>query len=138
MGFILAYLGDEGGKKGFISAVGVLPQYRGKGVGSALLERGVEALRGEGGKGSGGAKGDWRGEEEGNEEMNVVIGSETPRFWPGLPTTFGGGVGVWFGKRGMSVPISFSSLRVWSTPVMFIFPLLETRMGVDYDRLTTR
>lgn len=92
-GFILTYLGDGGeGKKGFVSVVGVLPQYRGRGVGGKLLERGVGALRGAAGE----------GKEEGRE-IEIVIGSETPRFWPGLPVEFGENVKAWFGKRGMLI-----------------------------------
>ncbi|KAG4427415.1 hypothetical protein IFR05_017101, partial [Cadophora sp. M221] len=38
--------------------------------------------------------------ENGGELKSLVIGSETPRFWPGLPVTFGESVEAWFGKRG--------------------------------------
>ena len=46
------------------------------------------------------------GKEEGKEEgreIEIVIGSETPRFWPGLPVEFGENVKAWFGKRGMLI-----------------------------------
>ncbi|KAH7372106.1 hypothetical protein BKA64DRAFT_728857 [Cadophora sp. MPI-SDFR-AT-0126] len=103
VGFILAYLGD-GGKKGYISALGVLPQYRGKGVGSKLLERGLVGL-----KSAGAAGEELHGDTESGEGMKIVIGSEMPRFWPGLPIGFveGGGdwdARKWWGRRGFKKP----------------------------------
>ncbi|KAH6718358.1 hypothetical protein BKA61DRAFT_732648 [Leptodontidium sp. MPI-SDFR-AT-0119] len=88
IGFVLAYLGDES-TKGYISALGVREEARGRGVGGELLERAVVELK-------------RAASEKGCELKSLVLGSDTPRFWPGLPTDFGEGIGVggWFGRRG--------------------------------------
>ncbi|KAK0105035.1 hypothetical protein ONS95_004597 [Cadophora gregata] len=113
VGFILTYLslGNEDGKtktkKRYISAIGVLPTHRERGVGGALLKRGVGALRGGVGERDGDGDGHGDGDGEGEmEKIKIVIGSETPRFWPGLPVEFtlgeGESVGVWLGRRGFN------------------------------------
>lgn len=101
VGFVLAYMGDEG-MKGYVSVIGVLEEMRGWGVGSGLLLRACEALRG-------------AAKEKGTELKNLGIGSETPRFWPGMPGEFAVGVGRWFEERGMSsnlvnFPVTWVSL----------------------------
>ncbi|KAH7311077.1 hypothetical protein BKA65DRAFT_601100 [Rhexocercosporidium sp. MPI-PUGE-AT-0058] len=85
-GFVFSYLGDDG-VKGYVSAIGVLEGSRGKGVGGLLVERAVVELKA-------------AAREKGGELKSLVVGSETPRFWPGLPVEFGGEVGGWFERRG--------------------------------------
>lgn len=84
-GFILSYLVD--GTHGKISAVGVLPRFRGKGLGTALLKNAQAGLKNAAGEG--GLK-------------SLEIGSKTPRFWPGLPIGFSQEVKDFFVHRSMS------------------------------------
>lgn len=64
-GFCLAYLFDDGMAK--ISAIGVLPQFRGKGLGTAFIFKAREELNQLG------------------ELKSFGIGSVFPRFWAGVP-----------------------------------------------------
>ena len=64
-GFCLAYLFDDGMAK--ISAVGVLPEFRNKGLGTALVSQARKELH------------------EVGEVKSFGIGSVFPRFWAGVP-----------------------------------------------------
>lgn len=86
-GFCLAYLID--GSHGKIAAVGVLPEFRGKGLGTALLKHAQEDLRNT-------ARGNGDGELK-----TLEIGSQTPRFWPQVPVDFPQEVKDFFIHRGM-------------------------------------
>ncbi|KAH8816653.1 putative beta-N-acetylglucosaminidase [Xylogone sp. PMI_703] len=73
-GFCLSYLID--GVHGKIAVVGVLPEYRCKGLGTALVKKAQAGLRNAaraGGKG---------------ELKTLEIGSQTPRIWPQVPKEF--------------------------------------------------
>jgi len=73
-GFCMSFLLD--GRHGKISTIGVLPGYRGKGLGTALVTRAQEELRVDAftvGMG---------------ELKDFGIGSVFPRFWPGVPIDF--------------------------------------------------
>lgn len=87
-GFCLSFLAD--GAHGKIAAVGVLPEYRAKGLGTAFIEKAWTELRnlacanGEG------------------ELKSLDIGSLAPRFWPQMPTDFPPEVKDFFLHRGIS------------------------------------
>ncbi|TVY27097.1 Beta-hexosaminidase [Lachnellula hyalina] len=68
-GFCLSFLTD--GNQGTIAAMGVLPKFRGKGIGTALLTAAHQRLILESST-SGGLK-------------SFGLGSVFPRFWPGVP-----------------------------------------------------
>ncbi|TVY91803.1 Beta-hexosaminidase [Lachnellula willkommii] len=68
-GFCLSFLTD--GNQGTIAVIGVLPKFRGKGIGTALLTAAHQRLRLES-SASGGLK-------------SLGLGSVFPRFWPGVP-----------------------------------------------------
>ncbi|KAL2062062.1 hypothetical protein VTL71DRAFT_6328 [Oculimacula yallundae] len=93
-GFILSYLSDNA-QTGFISALGITPSSRNQGIGSALLSKAKEALR-------------EAAKEKGVTLKKFVLGSVTPRFWPGVPVEFvgegegRGGFGRWWGGRGFT------------------------------------
>lgn len=85
-GFCLSFLAD--GAQGKIAAVGVLPEYRGKGLGTAFIEKakaGLISLARANGE---------------SELKSLAIGSETPRFWPRMPTDFPPEVKNFFLHRG--------------------------------------
>lgn len=87
-GFCLSFLED--GKHGKIAAVGVLTEYRGKGLGTALVETARAGLR--------------RAADENGEELSSLeIGSMAPRFWPQMPVDFPPEVGRFFLNRGIYV-----------------------------------
>lgn len=66
-GFVISFFFSLGGKKsGFITAVGVLPEWRGKGLGTALVAKARRALTELG-------------------PLGLQWGSVFPRFWPGIP-----------------------------------------------------
>ncbi|TVY40999.1 Beta-hexosaminidase [Lachnellula occidentalis] len=70
-GFCLSFLTN--GNQGTIAAIGVLPESRGKGIGTALLTAAHQRLRMES-SASGGLK-------------SLGLGSVFPRFWPGVPVS---------------------------------------------------
>lgn len=87
-GFCLSFLDD--GKHGKIAAVGVLPEYRGKGLGIALMETAQAGLR-------------RAACEDGGGGLSLLeIGSLAPRFWPQVPVDFPPEVGQFFLNRGIS------------------------------------
>lgn len=70
-GFVMSYFFTLGNSNfGKITAVGVLPEYRGKGLGTALIARARGALT------------------QGPALKNLQIGSVFPRFWPAVPIEF--------------------------------------------------
>lgn len=94
-GFCLSFL--ENGAHGKIAAVGVLPEYRGKGLGTAFMEKAQAGLRDVA-----------RASGEG-ELKSLEIGSQFPRFWLQMPTDFPPEVKDFFLHRGASpYPVSSS------------------------------
>ncbi|KAH7128048.1 hypothetical protein B0J13DRAFT_143270 [Dactylonectria estremocensis] len=85
-GFCLSYLADGGNGK--IAVIGVVPEYRGKGLGTAFMEKAQAELR-NAARASGGG-----------ELKSLEIGSWTPRFWPQLPVDFSPEVKDFFIHRG--------------------------------------
>jgi beta-N-acetylhexosaminidase len=85
-GFCLSFLD---GQRGRIAAVGVLPEYRGKGLGTAFLTKAQAELRN-----MARANGD-------GELKSLEIGSNAPRFWLGVQTDFPQEVKDFFVHRGM-------------------------------------
>ncbi len=86
-GFCLSFLAE--GQSGKIAAVGVLPEYRGKGLGTAFMEKAQAGLRNKAGA-------------NGEELKSLEIGSWTPRFWPEVPMDFPEEVKDFFIHRGIS------------------------------------
>ncbi|KAM0424320.1 hypothetical protein ACHAPT_010466 [Fusarium lateritium] len=80
-GFLFAYLTDGVGQ---IDVIGVLPEHRGKGLGTALLETAKVGLR----------------KANGGDLKSLKIGSQTPRFWPQMPVDFPQEVKDFFLHRG--------------------------------------
>ncbi|KAF5249737.1 hypothetical protein FANTH_5045 [Fusarium anthophilum] len=72
-GFCLPYY-SKSGNSGHIAAIGVLPEYRRKGLGNALLEKGKAGLRD-------------AAKVAGQELKSVAMGSIFPRFWYRVPTS---------------------------------------------------
>ncbi|KAF4622739.1 hypothetical protein G7Y89_g14286 [Cudoniella acicularis] len=85
-GFCLSFLTD--GPHGKIAAVGVLPEYRGKGLGTAFMKKAQAELRNVA-----------RANGEGELKF-LEIGSMTPRFWPQVPIDFPQEVKDFFLHRG--------------------------------------
>jgi beta-N-acetylhexosaminidase len=85
-GFCLSFVD---GQRGRIAAVGVLPEYRGKGLGTAFLSKAQTELRN-----MARANGD-------GEVKSLEIGSNAPRFWLGVQTDFPQEVKDFFVHRGM-------------------------------------
>lgn len=85
-GFCLSFLTD--GPHGKIGAVGVLPEYRGKGLGTAFITTAQSELRNMA-----------RSSGEG-ELKSLEIGSVFPRFWPQVPMDFPQEVKDFFLHRG--------------------------------------
>lgn len=85
-GFCLSFLTE--GPHGKIAAVGVLPEYRNNGLGTALIENAQAKLRNVA-----------RTTGEG-ELKSLEIGSQTPRFWPHVPIDFPQDVKDFFLHRG--------------------------------------
>ncbi|CAG9947287.1 unnamed protein product [Clonostachys rosea f. rosea IK726] len=70
-GFCLSFL--QNGVLGMISAVGVLPDHRRKGLGTALVHRAHEVLK-------------KAAKDSGEQELqSLEVGSWAPRFWPQMP-----------------------------------------------------
>lgn len=85
-GFCLSLLVD--GAHGKIAAVGVLPEYRAKGLGTAFIEKARTGLRNS-------ARIDGDGELK-----SLEIGSQFPRFWLQMPMEFPPEVKDFFIHRG--------------------------------------
>lgn len=85
-GFCLAYLFDDG--MGKIPVIGVLPEFRGKGLGTALITKAREGLKQLG------------------EVRSFGIGSVFPRFWAGMPFDIPQEHKDFFLHRGMFYPFS--------------------------------
>lgn len=85
-GFCLSFLPD--GANGKIAAVGVLPEHRGKGLGTALLERAKQGMR---------------DAAAGGELKSLEVGSQAPRFWPQMPRDVSQDAKEFFVHRGMMV-----------------------------------
>jgi beta-N-acetylhexosaminidase len=85
-GFCLSFLTDV--PHGKIAAVGVLPEYRGKGLGTAFIKKAQAELRNIA-----------RSNVEG-ELKSLEIGSQTPRFWPQVPIDFSQEAKDFFLHRG--------------------------------------
>lgn len=85
-GFCLSFLAN--GPHGKIAAVGVLPEYRGRGLGTAFLKHAQAELRNI-------ARTNGQGELK-----SLELGSQTPRFWPQVPIDFPQEVKDFFLHRG--------------------------------------
>lgn len=86
-GFCLSYLSE--GAHGKIAAIGVLPEFQGKGLGTAVLEVAQAGLR-------------KRARDNGEGELKTLeIGSWLPRFWLKMPVDFPQRVKDFFVHRGM-------------------------------------
>ncbi|KAI1062751.1 hypothetical protein LB506_006315 [Fusarium annulatum] len=72
-GFCLSYY-SKSGNSGNIAAIGVLPEYRHKGLGNALLEKGKAGLENS-------------AKNAGQEFNSLAMGSIFPRFWYRVPTS---------------------------------------------------
>ncbi|KAF5717618.1 amidase [Fusarium globosum] len=72
-GFCLSYY-SKSGNSGNIAAIGVLPEYRHKGLGNALLEKGKAGLKD-------------AAKVAGQELNSLAMGSIFPRFWYRVPTS---------------------------------------------------
>jgi GNAT superfamily N-acetyltransferase len=83
-GFCLSFLE---GTHGQIAAVGVVPEYRRKGLGSALLAKAHDELRS-------------AARANGSELESLELGSRTPRFWAQMPADFPQEVKDFFIHRG--------------------------------------
>ena len=83
-GFCLCYLEGTHGK---IAAVGVLPEHRGKGLGTTLLTKAHDELRS-------------AAQANGGELEFLELGSTTPRFWAQMPAGFPQEVKDFFVHRG--------------------------------------
>ncbi|VUC35341.1 unnamed protein product [Clonostachys rosea] len=85
-GFCLSFL--QNGVLGLIAAVGVLPNHRRKGLGTALIQRAHETLR-------------KAAKESGEQELqSLEVGSVAPRFWPQMPVNISQGVKDFFSHCG--------------------------------------
>ncbi|KAF5025682.1 hypothetical protein F66182_2288 [Fusarium sp. NRRL 66182] len=85
-GFIISSLTN--GVHGRVAAVGVLPAYRRKGLGTALMEKAQAALREASSAG------------QGRKLESLEIGSIFPRYWPQVPKAFSAEVKEFFLHRG--------------------------------------
>ncbi|KAI7771699.1 hypothetical protein LZL87_005975 [Fusarium oxysporum] len=72
-GFCLSYY-SKSGSLGHIAAIGVLPEYRRKGLGNALLEKGKAGLKD-------------AAKNAGQDLRSVAMGSIFPRFWYQVPAS---------------------------------------------------
>ncbi|PVH79801.1 glycoside hydrolase family 3 protein [Cadophora sp. DSE1049] len=87
-GFVMSFFFSiEGINHGKITAVGVLPKYRGKGLGTALIAKAREALTEQG------------------QLKSLQIGSVFPRYWPGVPIDFTQETKNFFLHRGFRKPV---------------------------------
>lgn len=90
-GFCLSFLED--GAHGKIAAVGVLPEYRRKGLGTAFMTKAQAELRN-------------TARANGGELKSLELGSQTPRFWPQMPIDFPPEVKDFFLHIGRYIVIS--------------------------------
>ncbi|KAH7377982.1 putative beta-N-acetylglucosaminidase [Cadophora sp. MPI-SDFR-AT-0126] len=82
-GFVMTFFFSlDGINHGKITAVGVLPECRGKGIGSALIAKARAALTNQG------------------QLKSLQIGSVFPRFWPGVPIDLSQEAKDFFLRRG--------------------------------------
>lgn len=94
-GFCLSYY-SKSGNSGNIAAIGVLPEYRRKGLGNALLEKGRVGLK--------------NAAKNADRELNsLAIGSIFPRFWYRVPTSVSPDAKEFLSHRGQwSIQISYN------------------------------
>jgi beta-N-acetylhexosaminidase len=78
------------GPQGKIAAVGVLPDFRGKGLGTALINKARTGLQ------------DPTHATDEKDLTSCEIGSDFPRFWPQIPIDFAQGEKDFFLHRGIS------------------------------------
>ncbi|KAK0115910.1 hypothetical protein ONS95_012953 [Cadophora gregata] len=87
-GFVMSFFFSlEGINHGKITAVGVLPEYRGKGLGTTLVAKAREALTEQG------------------KLKSLQFGSVFPRFWPSVPIDFPQETKDFLLHRGFRKPI---------------------------------
>jgi beta-N-acetylhexosaminidase len=80
-GFCLSFFSGGQAK---ISIIGVLPEHRGKGIGTSLINRAVHELK-----------------LNATDPLPLSIGSNFPRLWPGVPTDFSAEAKDFFRHRGI-------------------------------------
>ncbi|TVY81368.1 Mycothiol acetyltransferase [Lachnellula suecica] len=105
-GFCLSFLMD--GKNGKIAAVGVLPEYRKKGLGSALLKSAEGGLR---------SLARTKGEME---LKSLEIGCQTPRFWPQVPIDLPQDIKDFFVHREPTIRDLYKDIRSEIAPPAII------------------
>jgi beta-N-acetylhexosaminidase len=98
-GFCLSFLSETG--DGRLVAVGVLPDYRRQGLGTALVEKAKEGLK-------------TLAKEMGGELKSIQVGSQLPRFWPYMPKALLAEAETWLMKNGR---LSFCVLTPFCIPV---------------------
>jgi beta-N-acetylhexosaminidase len=79
-GFCLSFVSGGQAK---IAAIGVLPEHRGKGIGTSLINKAVHQL-------------------QPSSSLPLSIGSNFPRVWPGVPVNFPAEAKNFFLHRGIS------------------------------------
>jgi beta-N-acetylhexosaminidase len=91
-GFSLGYYQktSAGDLEGMLSVVGVVESYRGKGLGTALVNRTREELK---------------AQSETGKLVSFGISSSFPRFWPGIPLSFPSEDRDFFIHRGARIPL---------------------------------
>ena len=84
-GFCFSFLGEKG--TGTIGVLGVLPEFRNNGLGTAFIENVKADLKS-------------KAEEAGETFKSLSIGSNIPRFWPQLPSEIFPEAAKFFENRG--------------------------------------
>lgn len=115
-GFCLSYLKD--GTHGKIAAIGVFPDSRGQGIGTALMERARDGLE----------------SESGGELKALEIGSQAPRFWPQMPVDFPQEVKDFFLQRGTLV----LNRSFWSRIELIISIQDSTNHQTQQSKISTK
>jgi GNAT superfamily N-acetyltransferase len=91
-GFCLSFY-IKSGSLGHIAAIGVLPEYRRKGLGNALLEKGKAGLKD-------------AAKDAGQELKSLAMGSIFPRLWYQVPTSISPETKQFLSHRGQFEPFS--------------------------------
>ncbi|KAG9239317.1 putative beta-N-acetylglucosaminidase [Amylocarpus encephaloides] len=114
-GFCLAFYVDA--REAKISIIGVLPAFRGQGIGTALMKTAQENMRSE------------------RSLLSFGIGSVFPRLWPGVPIDFPQSDKDFFSHRGYRKSTAPTSRDLYKNITMEVAPL-ETLEKVSKSPLT--